>query len=233
MTVLYWLPTETEHGRTEARLTAAAADYTGLPPEDGRLAAARENGRPFFRGYPGLYCSVTHSGGVWLCALSGTPVGVDLQQSENRDILKIAARFFRPEETEWLRQTPCWEGIGREAGVNQSQTACEIIIGQVRIILAQLEAAQHTLIYDVRIRQRTNIEIRIADTFLNTFTDKIEGALKDRHLIICNTCDKHLFDSWFVTQSSLTQTIRVSRHIAEMHQLQSLAFNFQLHNLTL
>ena len=38
------------------------------------------------------------------------------------------------------------------------------------------------LIYDVRIRQRTNIEIRIADTFLNTFTDKIEGALKDRHL---------------------------------------------------
>ena len=106
MTVLYWLPTETEHGRTEARLTAAAADYTGLPPEDGRLAAARENGRPFFRGYPGLYCSVTHSGGVWLCALSGSPVGVDLQQSENRDILKIAARFFRPEETEWLRRNP-------------------------------------------------------------------------------------------------------------------------------
>ena len=133
-------------------------------------------------------------------------------------------------ETEWLRQTPCWEGVGREAGVNQSQTACEIIIGQVRIILAQLEAAQHTLIYDVRIRQRTNIEIRIADTFLNTFTDKIEGALKDRHLIICNTCDKHLFDSWFVTQSSLTQTIRVSWHIAEMHQLQSLAFNFLNHD---
>ena len=96
--------------------------------------------------------------------------------------------------------------------------------------MAQLEAAQHTLIYDVRIRQRTNIEIRITDTFLNTFTDKIEGALKDRHLIICNTCDKHLFDSWFVTQSSLTQTIRVSRHIAEMHQLQSLAFNFLNHD---
>ena len=133
-------------------------------------------------------------------------------------------------ETEWLSQTPRWEGVGREAGVNQCQTACKIIIGQIRIVLTQLEAAQHTLIYDVRIRQRTDIEIRIADSFLDTLTDEIEGALEDRHLIIGNTRDEHLFDGRFVAQCSLTQTVWVGRHIAEMHQLQSLALNFLNHD---
>ena len=133
-------------------------------------------------------------------------------------------------ETEWLSQTPCREGVGREAGVNQCQTTCEIIIGQVRIILTQLEAAQHTLIYDVRIRQRTDIEIRITDSFLDTLTDEIEGALKDRYLIIGNACNEHLLDGRFVAQCSLTQTVRVGRHIAQVHQLKSLTFNLFDHN---
>ena len=133
-------------------------------------------------------------------------------------------------ETEWLSQTPCWEGVGREAGVNQSQTACKIIIGQIRIVLTQLKAAQHTLIYDVRIRQRTDIEIRIADTFLDALADEIEDALEDRHLIICHTCNEHLFDGRFIAQCSLTQTVWIGRHIAEMHQLKSLTFNLFNHN---
>jgi len=133
-------------------------------------------------------------------------------------------------ETEWLSQTPCREGVGREAGVNQSQTACKIIIGQVRIVLTQLKAAQHTLIYDVRIRQRTDIEIRIADTFLDALADEIEGALEDWHLIICHTCNEHLFDGRFIAQCSLTQTVWIGRYIAEMHQLKSLTFNLFNHN---
>ena len=133
-------------------------------------------------------------------------------------------------ETEWLRQTPCREGVGREAGVNQCQTACEIIIGQVRIVLAQLEAAQHTLIDDVRIRQRTDIEIRITDTFLNAFADEIESALENRHLVVSNTGDENLLDGRFIAQSSFTETLRVGRNIAEVHQLQSLALDLLNHD---
>ena len=88
--------------------------------------------------------------------------------------------------------------------MNQSQTACKIIISQVWIVLTQLKAAQHTLIYDVRIRQRTDIEIRIADTFLDALADEIEDALKDRHLIIGNARDEHLFDGRFVAPVSYT-----------------------------
>ena len=96
--------------------------------------------------------------------------------------------------------------------------------------MAQLEAAQHTLIYDVRIRQRTDIEIRIADSFLDALADEIEDALKDRHLIICNTSNEHLFDGRFIAQCSLTQTVWIGRYIAEMHQLKSLTFNLFNHD---
>ena len=106
MTALYWLRTEQEHGRTDARLRLAASAFTGLSLADARLGVSRQNGKPFFPSAPELFCSVTHSGGVWLCALSSAPVGTDLQERQNRDILKIAAHFFRPDETAWLRENP-------------------------------------------------------------------------------------------------------------------------------
>ncbi|CDD20582.1 putative uncharacterized protein [Prevotella sp. CAG:732] len=134
------------------------------------------------------------------------------------------------EETERLSQAPCREGVGREARVNECQTACEIIIGQIWIVLAQLEAAQHTLIDDIRIGQRTDVEIRIGDTFLDTFADEIEGALEDRHLIIGYTRDENLFDGRLITKCSLTETVRVGRHIAKVHQLESLTFDFLDHD---
>lgn len=80
--------------------------FTGLLPTDVRLGVSRQNGKPFFPSVPGLFCSVTHSGGIWLCALSPAPVGIDLQEWQNRDIIKIAARFFHPDETAWLRENP-------------------------------------------------------------------------------------------------------------------------------
>lgn len=106
MTGLYWLKTGREHGLTDERLRAAAADFCGLPRGDARLRVSRENGRPFFPSAPGIFCSATHSGGIWLCAVSTAPVGVDLQRHENRDILKIAERFFHPDEAAWLSCRP-------------------------------------------------------------------------------------------------------------------------------
>ncbi len=134
------------------------------------------------------------------------------------------------EETERLSQAPCREGVGREARVNECQTACEIIIGQVRIVLTQLEAAQHTLIYNVLIGERTDIEIWIGDTFLDALTNQIKCALEDIHLVVGNTGDEHLFDGRLIRQGCLTETIRVGRHVAEVHQLESLTFDFLDHD---
>lgn len=102
-TGVYWLKTGSEHGFSEARLQKAAAMYLGVSGSDGRLFVKRdEGGRPYFPYAPGLHCSVSHSGGIWLCALSRAPVGVDLQRRENSDCEKIARRFFHPDEVKFL-----------------------------------------------------------------------------------------------------------------------------------
>ena len=107
--------------------------------------------------------------------------------------------------------------------MDESQTAGKVIIGEVGIILAQLQAAQHTLVYDVRIGQRTDVEVRIADALLDAFAYEVEDALEDRHLVVGDACDEHLFDGGLIAQCGLSQTLWVGRHVAQMHELQSLA----------
>lgn len=107
MTALYYLRTGQEHGLSVRRLGRAAADYSGLGEDDPRLRAAKtERGKPYFPSEPLIHCSITHSGGVWLCALSSSPVGVDLQEKRALPSPKIAQRFFNPLETEFLAARP-------------------------------------------------------------------------------------------------------------------------------
>lgn len=55
-----------------------------------------ERGKPYLTGLD-AYISLSHSGKLAVCAISGVPVGVDIQQLRNTDI-KIAERFFSEEE---------------------------------------------------------------------------------------------------------------------------------------
>ncbi len=62
-------------------------------------------GKPYFPEAPWLHFSISHSGAFWSCAVSGQPVGLDLQirketgtkKGKNRTE-RIAARFFHPQE---------------------------------------------------------------------------------------------------------------------------------------
>ena len=107
MTALYWLRVSSEHGLSDGRLRKAAADYAGISESDPRLLVSRgKNGKPCFPGEPLIQASVTHSGGIWLCALSSAPVGVDLQLCADAPSMKIAHRFFHPDEQAWLDLNP-------------------------------------------------------------------------------------------------------------------------------
>lgn len=99
---IYYLRTSEEHGRSDGRLRLAAARDAGLDVNAAELIVARTaEGKPYFP-QSGLHCSVTHSGGIWLCAISALPVGVDLQRHQECDRNRIAKRFFHPDEARWL-----------------------------------------------------------------------------------------------------------------------------------
>ncbi len=76
----------------------------GLREQDMRYGAG-ENGKPFFKNAPTLHFSLSHSGTKALLALGDSEVGCDAEEITAAD-LKIAARFFHPEEYAALLAAP-------------------------------------------------------------------------------------------------------------------------------
>lgn len=62
-----------------------------------------ENGKPYFKNND-IKISISHSGGIWLCALGEHEVGIDIECVADRDYIKIAQRFFTREESLFVAQ---------------------------------------------------------------------------------------------------------------------------------
>ncbi|MCM1136850.1 MAG: 4'-phosphopantetheinyl transferase superfamily protein [Clostridium sp.] len=68
-----------------------------------------ENGKPYLSEYPNIHFNLSHSGDYVCCALSGEPVGVDIQEKlEEKE--KVAERFFTSADRVRLS---AWEGEQR------------------------------------------------------------------------------------------------------------------------
>ena len=66
--------------------------------------ARTDAGKPYLPARPEICFSVSHSGELWICAVCGVPVGVDLQRHTDCPRERIARRFFHPDETAWLAE---------------------------------------------------------------------------------------------------------------------------------
>lgn len=72
----------TQGGSGTALLARAVEDAYGLTPLPPLERTAE--GKPFFPKNPRLHFNLSHSGGLVLCALSGCPVGVDIEVMKPR-----------------------------------------------------------------------------------------------------------------------------------------------------
>lgn len=64
-----------------------------------------ENGKPVLAARPDIHFNLSHSGTLAVCAVSDSPVGVDVEEPDER-AFEIADRCFRPEELAWLNDAP-------------------------------------------------------------------------------------------------------------------------------
>ena len=89
-----------ENRKSDDLLKAAASCYTGLEP-DGFETVRAWGKKPRFRFHPELYASVSHSGGMWACAMTTEDeVGLDIQiRTPPVRMERIARRYFHPSET--------------------------------------------------------------------------------------------------------------------------------------
>ena len=58
--------------------------------------------KPYFTEPKGVKFSISHSGNLWMCAISDREVGLDVQKENSCKRERVARRFFHPQETEWL-----------------------------------------------------------------------------------------------------------------------------------
>lgn len=123
---LYLVLSEADGATSEQKMQEAARIFAkdcGIPlsnddPETGTLRVARTiTGKPFFPDCAQIKFSVSHSGTYIICAVSGSEVGVDLQQhtrmkgeTEEEALCrfrKIAKRFFHEEESQFVENGNC------------------------------------------------------------------------------------------------------------------------------
>lgn len=82
-------------------LSERGIDYSTAPMK------VNENGKPFLADADGIYFSVAHSGVRALVSFADVPVGCDTEVIKpDRDIGKLADRFYAPEEASEVRKNP-------------------------------------------------------------------------------------------------------------------------------
>ena len=70
------------------------------------------SGKPFFPDFPDHHFNLSHSGSFALCALSDSPVGVDIQIVRDSWRDALPRRVCAPHELEWLEeQSAYWDAF--------------------------------------------------------------------------------------------------------------------------
>lgn len=104
--IIIYMAADTRADR-EQRLAACLEDYVkraGLV-FPGPVEVFRNPSRKPKTNFDEIQFSVSHSGDVWACGVSGRPLGVDVElHRESCMAERIARRFFHPEEYRYLEQ---------------------------------------------------------------------------------------------------------------------------------
>lgn len=103
-----WEALKNEKARAESLaaglLFAAAMKRRGLTGGEMDRVTLRPAGKPVLADRDDVWFSLSHSGRYVLCAVSGRPVGADVQQM--RQARRSLARRFHPAEQAWLSSLP-------------------------------------------------------------------------------------------------------------------------------
>ena len=59
-----------------------------------------EHEKPYFAGYPDIHFNISHSGDYVITALAEIPVGIDIEEKQDREFLSLGRLVFSPSEKE-------------------------------------------------------------------------------------------------------------------------------------
>ena len=130
------------------------------------------------------------------------------------------------EEAEGLGKFPLGEGVGGETAVDEGHARGKEAVVQVGIEAAQLAAGEHTFIYNGAAGQGADVEVLVrARAAFHFFANAVQAALEG-YACLLGAGDKHLTDGGYHAPGGLACHFLADGHLAQVHQLQTLAFGF-------
>lgn len=70
------------------------------------VPSVNRQGKPYFEQLHDIYFNISHTRGMWICALATFELGIDIEKQRPCDSHAIAHRCFHPDDQAWLKQHP-------------------------------------------------------------------------------------------------------------------------------
>ncbi|MBQ8707118.1 MAG: 4'-phosphopantetheinyl transferase superfamily protein [Succinivibrionaceae bacterium] len=86
-------------------LTYALRKATGYQNITLPVMSKNKHGKPYFENFP-MKFNWSHSGRKLLLGVSNQEIGVDIEQSKDRNLAQVASRFFSADEVAYLQNNP-------------------------------------------------------------------------------------------------------------------------------
>ncbi len=101
-------------------LKRALREIFGLELSDEKRAKGL-HGKPYLVNHPEIQYNISHSGDFIVCAVSGVPVGIDIQEKRVVDVVKVGSKIFPNEEyREFLKSEDKQDEFFRQWVLNES-----------------------------------------------------------------------------------------------------------------
>lgn len=110
-----------------------------------------ENGKPYLKDSE-LHFSLSHSGDYILLAVSDQEIGADIQEKQSKDVVKLANRFFAPEEAQYLGILPLESQRDYFYHLWTAKEACTKLLGDVlgQHLADDIESAKDVLFLELK-----------------------------------------------------------------------------------
>jgi 4'-phosphopantetheinyl transferase len=77
--------------------------FPAVVQPDSFIFEVGEYGKPFLLNEPGIHFNISHAGMYVVCAVSDTPVGIDVETTDHKGIMEVAKRYFAGDELHYVQ----------------------------------------------------------------------------------------------------------------------------------
>ena len=112
--------------------------------------------------------------------------------------------------------------------MDKRQTACEVGVAQVVVVVAQLRGREHSLVNNHAVRERDNVELLVGDLSLNALAQKVKFCFKGVYIV--GASNKNLHRARLGGFGCVAQNVGLDGHLAHLQQLETSLAGFCLND---